>query len=43
MPNLNVPAFPAPMTTEDPSTRMALAGDNPDNQLIAMRGIAGLG
>ena len=43
MPNLNVEAFPAPMTTEDPSTRMALAGDNPDNQLIAMRGIAGLG
>jgi hypothetical protein len=36
---------PAPMTTEtDPATRMALAGDNPDNQMIAMRrsGLAGL-
>jgi len=36
---------PAPMTTgTDPATRMALAGDNPDNQLIAMRksGLAGL-
>jgi len=46
MPDINAPAFPttAPMTT-DPVTRMALAGNNPDNQLIAMRqsGIAGLG
>ena len=45
MPDINAPAFPttAPMTT-DPVTRMALAGNNPDNQLIAMRqsGIAGL-
>jgi len=43
---MNVPAFPddtQALPTEDPSTRMALAGDNPDNQLIAMRGIAGLG
>jgi len=39
---MNVPAFPAPMATEDPTTRMALAGDNPDNQLIARRGIASL-
>ena len=36
---------PAPMTTAtDPATRMALAGDNPDNQMIAMRrsGLASL-
>jgi len=36
---------PTPMKTEtDPATRMALAGDNPDNQMIAMRksGLAGL-
>ena len=39
---MNVPAFPAPMATDDPTTRMALAGDNPDNQLIARRGIASL-
>ena len=40
--SMNVPAFPAPMATDDPTTRMALAGDNPDNQLIARRGIASL-
>lgn len=36
---------PTPMKTEtDPATRMALAGDNPDNQMIAMRrsGLASL-
>ena len=42
---MNVPAFPddtQALPTEDPTTRMALAGDNPDNQLIARRGIASL-